>query len=239
MVFNHKTPFKSQIIQSLLKSTLRIWLFHPLKPHHRFALSRSDSFCTLAHQLACPHLRRRSTLPDPMALMPYCVDFLPTVIRLRSCDMGIFSCYVSAKEANYVNSQKNHLWLWGHVIFPLPLYKPTHPFHTFYFHVPTSTIDLPCQIWRLSLHLIPFLHIFFCPVLLYSSPNCLRDLILAIHPVRPPCLPICLRTLLLSDLIYSFAIPPPDLTVLMFCHYFTSSSHQFWPSIVFFTQRHT
>jgi len=105
------------------------------------------------------------------------------------------------------------------------------------FHAPISTIDLPYQIWRLSHHPIALspwtLHCRFVswsdscrftrspPGLVnlhHSSVNCLRDIIPVIHPVIPPCPPIYLRTLLLSNLNRSFTLHSPYPMVLMhFC----------------------
>ena len=50
-----------------------------------------------------------------------------------------------------------------------------------------------------------------------SSADHLHNIIRAVHPVSPPCPPICLRTLLLSDLNHSFTLHLPDETVLVCC----------------------
>ena len=128
---------------------------------------------------------------------------MPTQELLNSCSNGFNGKMPSSSQI--VQSQPKSLFLFEFSLFkssPSIFLARSDGCHVIRYHFRTFSLDLKLR---------------------RPSANCQRDTILAVHPIRPPCPPICLHTLLLSDLDCLFTLHPPDLMVLMLFFSPTSS----------------
>lgn len=97
--------------------------------------------------------------------------------------------------------------------YNLPPSKPTCYFRTFLFMLQSPPSICPARSDGFHFTHSPTSLADLC----HSSTDFLHNIIPTIHPVSPPCPPIFLCTLLLSDLNHSFSLHLPDPTVLMHC----------------------